>query len=211
MTPIASVVLILMPLKLLQAEQSQMINWIPNSKALVLNGENNYKHIHKQVARGDYTYIFTSPEIVLLKKFNKNILDDTKFTRRLCLLAVDEIHLVDQWDQAFCSLYAKIEKVWKKIPCYIPLLGISTTLTKQAQVCIFDKVEFKSDYRLMQTSLDRPEIMQIYKFMEYAKASCLDLQFILPKKATAAKNIQKTIIFVNSVSDICPLIRIIVS
>lgn len=46
--------------------------------------------------------------------------------------------------------------------------------------------------------------------MEHSKASCLDLQFILPKKATAAKNIQKTIIFVNSVSDICPLICIIV-
>lgn len=38
----------------------------------------------------------------------------------------------------------------------------------------------------------------------------MDLQFILPKKATAAKDIQKTIIFVNSVSDICPLICIIV-
>lgn len=63
----------------------------------------------------------------------------------------------------------------------------------------------------MQTSLDRPEIMQIHKFMEYTKANCLDLQFILAKKATAAKDIQKTIIFVNSVSDIRPLIRIIVS
>lgn len=46
--------------------------------------------------------------------------------------------------------------------------------------------------------------------MDHAKASCLDLQFILPKKAIAAKDIQKTIIFVNSVSDIRPLIRIIV-
>lgn len=63
----------------------------------------------------------------------------------------------------------------------------------------------------MQTSLDWSEIMQIHRFMEYAKASYLNLQFILLKKATTAKNIQKTIIFVNSVSDICPLIYIIVS
>lgn len=39
----------------------------------------------------------------------------------------------------------------------------------------------------------------------------MNLQFILPKKATAAKDIQKTIIFVNSVLNICPLIRIIIS
>lgn len=96
MTPIAGVVLILMSFKLLQAEQSQMINQIPNGKALVLNGENNHKHNHKQVIRGGYTHIFISPEIALSKKFKKNILDDTKFTKRLCLLAVDEIHLVDQ-------------------------------------------------------------------------------------------------------------------
>lgn len=62
----------------------------------------------------------------------------------------------------------------------------------------------------MQTLFNRPEIMHIHRFMEYLKASCLDLQFILPKKATAVKNIQKTVIFINNVSDICPLISIIV-
>lgn len=47
MIPIASVVLILMPLKLLQAEKNQIINQILNGKALILNGENNHKHIYK--------------------------------------------------------------------------------------------------------------------------------------------------------------------
>ena len=53
-------------------------------------------------------------------------------------------------------------------------------------------------------------MMQIQRFMEYAKASYLDLQFILPETVNEARNIQKTIIFVNSVSEICPLINIIV-
>lgn len=83
-------------------------------------------------------------------------------------------------------------------------------LTKRVRVYILDKAEFKPDYCLIQTLLDRPEIMQIHQFMEYPKFNCLDLQFILPKKATAAKDIKKTIIFVNNVSDICPLINIIV-
>lgn len=83
-------------------------------------------------------------------------------------------------------------------------------MNNQAQTCTFDKARFKPDYCFMQTSLDRPKIIQIYQFMEHAKASYLDLQLILPKKSTTVKNIQKTIIFIHSVSDIHPIIYIIV-
>lgn len=104
MTTTPGVVLILMPLKLLQVEQSEMINQLPNGKALILNGEHNHNYVHKQAAKGGYTHLFTSPEIALSKNFKKNILDDPEFTDRLCLLAVDEIRLVHQWEKAFRSL-----------------------------------------------------------------------------------------------------------
>lgn len=37
----------------------------------MLNKKNNHKHIHKQVAKEGYTYIFTSFEIALFKKFKE--------------------------------------------------------------------------------------------------------------------------------------------
>lgn len=83
-------------------------------------------------------------------------------------------------------------------------------MTKQAQNNVLEKAGFKPGYRLMQTSLDQPEIMQIHQFIKNTKASCLDLQFILSKTANKARNIQKTIIFVNCDSEICLLINIIV-
>lgn len=43
---------------------------------------------------------------------------------------------------------------------------------------------------LMQTSLDRPEIQQFHRFMQHLKASCLDLQFVLPLLATHANVIE---------------------
>lgn len=61
----------------------------------------------------------------------------------------------------------------------------------------------------MQTSLDRPEITQIHQFIEYSKASYLDFQFVFPQKVKEARNIQKTIIFVNSVEDIRSMINIL--
>ena len=51
--------------------------------------------------------------------------------------------------------------------------------------------------------------MQIHCFIEHTKGSCLDLQFILSKKAKEAKDIQKTIIFVNNISDLHLIITII--
>lgn len=60
----------------------------------MLNGENNHKHIHKQVAKAATTYIFTSREIALLKKFKKNIFDNSIFTDKLYLFLVDKINLV---------------------------------------------------------------------------------------------------------------------
>ena len=62
----------------------------------------------------------------------------------------------------------------------------------------------------MQTSLDQPEIMQLHRFMEHSKASCLDFQFILPKTAAQASDIQKTVIFVNSINEIWPMINVFV-
>lgn len=72
-----------------------MINQIPNGKALLLNGKNNPKYIYKQAAKSGYTYIFTSPQITLSKKFEKNILNNSAVIDRLCLLAVDKIYLID--------------------------------------------------------------------------------------------------------------------
>lgn len=130
MTPTTGVVLVLMPLKLLQTEQSDMINVrLPKGNAIVLNGDNNQENTQQIIATGDYTHVFTSPEIALSKKFKKNILDQNVFTYRLCLLAVDRIYLVKEWGKQFRPLYAEIEKVQKRIPAHIPLVGVSATMT----------------------------------------------------------------------------------
>lgn len=209
LAPKSGVVLVLMPLKLLQLEQSDMINRILYRKAIVLNGKNNQKYTQQKIGNEGYTDVFTSPEIVLSKKFKQHVLDQHQFTNRLCLLAIDKIHLVKEWGQSFRPFYADIQKVRKRIPCHILLLGVSTTLTKKTLLTIIDKAGFLPTSRLMRTSLDQPEIMQINRFMQHPKGSCLDLQFVLPHFASEAWDIQKTVIFINSINDIRPTITII--
>ena len=70
MTSTIGVVLILMPLKLLQAEQTIMINQrLPKGNAIFLNGDNNKETTQCEIATRNYTHVFTSPEIALSKKF----------------------------------------------------------------------------------------------------------------------------------------------
>lgn len=53
--------------------------------------------------------IFTSPEIILPKKFKQSILGKPLITDRFCLLVVDEIHLIEEWSKNFCPMYAEIK------------------------------------------------------------------------------------------------------
>lgn len=74
MTPITEIVLVLMLLKLLQMEQSDMINMkLSKSNTIILNGDNNQENIQYIIAIGYYTCIIISLEIVLSKKFKKKI------------------------------------------------------------------------------------------------------------------------------------------
>lgn len=189
MTATSDIVLILMPLKLLQVEQSELINQLPWGKRIVLNGENNMRNTFADIANGGYIHVFISPEIALSKKFKSSILDQNSFINCLCLLAIDELYLVEEWGKNFRPMYAQLEKVWKQIPCHISLLGLLATLTKSIRLKVVKKAGFLPNYWLMQMTLGRPEIMQIHCFIEHPRSSCLDLQIILPTQAKKASDI----------------------
>ncbi len=201
-TPAPGVVQTLMSLKLLQVEQSKLINRLPRSRGIVLNGENSSNSVFTEVSKRKYTYVFTNPKIAIFMKYKKCVFNHSSFTNHFCLLTVDEIYLVEEWDKNFRLIYAKIEKIQKRISCHVSLLGGLVTLTKSVRSRVVEKARFLPNYQLLQTSLDRPEIMQLYRFMKHTRSSCLDLQFVLPPKAKEAKKSQKTIIFVNCVNEI---------
>lgn len=90
------------------------------------------------------------------------------------------------------------------------LLDISAILIKSICLCVFAKIRFKDTYKLMQILLDRSKIQQIYWFMKYPKASYLNIQFILLPKVNNAKDMQKTIVFVNTIAKIYPIIEVII-
>lgn len=98
-------------LKLLQVEQSKLINRLPGGRSIIFNGENSSNSMFIDVSKRKYTHIFTSPEIAVSKKFKKYILDQSFFANHFCLLAVDEILLIEKWGNNFCLIYTEIDKI----------------------------------------------------------------------------------------------------
>lgn len=85
-------------------------------------------------------------------------------------------------------------------------MGVSATITKAIQFQVLAKAGFRNEDKLMQMFFDCLEKERIHFFIVYPKSSFLDLQSILPKIATQTIAIQKIIIFVNTVLEICPII-----
>lgn len=65
----SSLILTVMLLKLLQAEQSEKIYLFPRGKEIILNRENNTNSVFAEIANKKYSHVFTSPEIALSKRF----------------------------------------------------------------------------------------------------------------------------------------------
>ena len=154
--------------------------------------------------------VLTSPEIATSKLFNQEVLRHQEFQEKLCLLVVDELHLVEDW-KSFRPDYMEISALRARLPADLPFLGASATLSDTILQEIQVSCGFRSDrLSIIKTSLDRPEIYIQVAPIQGAAKDMKDLHHLLPANATKATDIPKTIIFmesINSIRSTCKLMR----
>jgi superfamily II DNA helicase RecQ len=97
------------------------------AKALVFDDENNGTSARKQALDENLTHLITSPEILNSVEFRTEVLSKEMFLRRLTMVALDEMHLAQQWS-TFQSKYGKLHKLRTRIPKAVPWFGTSVTL-----------------------------------------------------------------------------------
>ena len=120
---IRPITLIISPLVAIEQDQAEELKnrFGAYSSPVVLDGTNNTAELRAEIARGNYTHVWASAEVVLadladcnkkkprtvrrsyVKRFDSGYIDhgsvqsvaqDEVFRRRLQLLAIDELHLV---------------------------------------------------------------------------------------------------------------------
>jgi superfamily II DNA helicase RecQ len=119
------------------------------------------------------------PELALSPQFDDEVLKDPNFREKLCLVAIDELHIVDQWGNDFRKAYSQLAILRKCLPRDVPWFGTSATLDPDMLEQVKELAGFNSDVTVMRTSIDRPEIGFEIRPMKYTAASFGDLEFLV--------------------------------
>ena len=111
--------------------------------------------------------LLLSPEQLISKRLEK-LVNDSGFRRRVCLLSVDEVHLLDTWGKSFRKAYLQIEFMRARFESNLVMIAMTATLLPGEQterICKF--VGLKSRYHKVHRSNRRPEIQLLFRVLSH--------------------------------------------
>jgi len=110
--------------------------------------------------------LLLSPEQLISKRLEK-LVDNVAFRKRVCLLAVDEVHLLDSWGDSFRKAYQQIQYVRARFESNLVAIAMTATLLPGDQtdrVCDFVRLQ---NYHTIRRSNRRPEIQLLFHVLSY--------------------------------------------
>ncbi|KAI7933445.1 hypothetical protein MJO28_017648 [Puccinia striiformis f. sp. tritici] len=208
------VILVLNPLDTLGDNQvsEKKVAKIP---AVNLTKMNMTPEIEKRVIRGDYGFVYLSPEVLLNNVMFRRVFFDKQFQSRLILSVVDEAHMVYIWGLVASGLGKKITSHLKLQdrgifrPSYgdlgarllaahgVPILLLSATCRPIAIDKILCSLKITPDnITLIKGELTRPEIRLIQVPMKSLLGLCNDLKSIFgPRDLIPDNQIPATLMY----------------
>ena len=129
-----SVVLIILSLNAIEAEQTVRIENLEDTQSVFVSHETIFTAMLVNIHRNVYTHILLSSELLVGKKFH-SILTDSTFCSHVKLVVIDEVHLVTDWGQFFCVVYTQLWKLWMLLG-QKPWFACTATLDEQISVIV---------------------------------------------------------------------------
>ncbi|KAH9912363.1 P-loop containing nucleoside triphosphate hydrolase protein [Fomitopsis serialis] len=155
----------------------------------------------KRILALKYQVILASPEMLQSRTFVKKILRNSKFTRHVLSLVIDEAHCVSHWGADFRKKYASLGVIRAFLPRGTPVIALTATLTGRVRRDIHSKLHFpKGGSRFVNIGNDRPNIALVVRANQHALNSFEDLDFVIPQSASCPQDIPKTWIYVDNIN-----------
>jgi superfamily II DNA helicase RecQ len=101
--------------------------------------------------RGDYRVLYLTPEFV---STNSDLLEELNNKVGICLLAVDECHVVSQWGNDFRPSYRQIGELLRARLSNVPFMALTATATPIVRRDIVKSLYLKKPL-ITVTSFDR--------------------------------------------------------
>ncbi len=157
------------------------------------------KNVWKNVREGVYSVVLALPEIFFQPTlmFWLSVMRDKSnaFCRKLACIAVDEAYLMWGWRE-FRKEFSNVGILRLVFP-KVPIMAVSATMTPNTLEYVRKTLNLKTPVRLYRRPLDRPNIT--YTVAPITNSGFEDLNFLIPSKISSIGNIEKTMIFVDSV------------
>lgn len=111
------------------------------------------------------------------------------------LVAIDELHVVEQWGKNWRPDYSRLAILRSRIDRRVPWFGTSATLDPLTLEEVKTLAGFDADVEVHKTSVDRPDIRLEIRAMQHTASSFRDLEFVIeaaqdrqPQAADALKD-----------------------
>ena len=132
------------------------------------------------------------------------VLTDSAFKQHLCLIFIDECHLVDEQGADFRPCYKLIGLLRSRIPTHIPWVAVSATLPPGPCFnTVMDSLGFQRNHYIHHPlPIDNHNICYIPKILQHptSGSSFLDLSWLIPTSITSPHDITKTLIFCETIA-----------
>ena len=176
----ASVVIIILPLNAIGAEQKAKIEELPGTRPVHVFTETISARLLREIRIGVYTHILISPEMLVGKRFHK-ILTNPTFRAHVGLVVIDEVHLVANWGGSFRSSYTQLWKV-RSLLGRRPWFACTATLDDTTFKIVQELAGFRNNINIVRTSIDRPDLSIIREYVKRGnKKSFKSLYFVIDR------------------------------
>ncbi|KAH9840189.1 P-loop containing nucleoside triphosphate hydrolase protein [Rhodofomes roseus] len=155
----------------------------------------------KRILALEYQVILASPEMLQSRTFVSRVLRNSKFTRHILSMVIDEAHCVSHWGADFRKKYASLGVIRAFLPRGTPVIALTATLTARVRRDIHSKLHFpKGGSRFVNFGNDRPNVALVVRAAEHPLKSFEDLDFVIPPSAVHPEDIPKTWIYVDNIN-----------
>jgi len=204
----SKITLQLIPLTKLGDEQLSDIRRFSGARPCLVNAKTKKeeKHLLRRILAGEFTHILLGPEQASTRAF-RDVLKSTEFQARIGLVAIDECHLVMEWEK-FRPAFTLIGELRTILHQNIVWFGCSATLDAAGEKRVLETAGFRPignrmyHTEVIRTSIDRPDVALCVIPIPQGKLTCWDALYFLLHSATCDRratpsNIPKTIVFVD--------------
>jgi hypothetical protein len=154
----------------------------------------------KEIVSGKYQIVILSPEMMLTRRFLKEVLQNAGFSKRVISVVIDEAHVVSHWGKSFRKKYAEISLVRAFLPKGTPFAALSATLPARIRADVASKLRMK-DYVWLHVGNDRPNVSLAVRAIHSSMNSFTDLDFIIPENIVSPHGISKTFIYTDNINE----------